>query len=284
MESRRGLGNVVASALRSVNIASGALIGAAAPVAYLFAGIVTESMIGRPSPDQMAGTLLFGLPLLGGLGALAGAMLGWVAGLLMRRTRLAGESGRSVVVAALALVLVIGGVSGVQVARQSEARNRPRVVHTTGAVARFPGFGTLAPATPATLMLSALPSGEVAPLAWRGGRVGVRLDGTTLVVSHGSAIVSEVSLSGLDYVREVLGVTATEGQSLEWLALLVRLRATGRRELLLIYDSTGVLVHEELLARTKSGPQQVLWNVSPEGGEQAFLVDLGEPLRYVLKK
>ncbi len=93
-----------------------------------------------------------------------------------------------------------------------------------------------------------------------------------------------MSLAGLDYVREVLGVTATDGQSQDWLALLVRLRATGRRELLLIYDATGALVHEELLARTKSGPQQVLWNAGPGNGEPAFLIDVGEPLRYVLKK
>lgn len=283
MESQRGLRNAVASALRSVNVVSGALIGAAAPVAYLFAGITTESVIGRPSPDQMAGTLLFGLPFLGGLGALVGAVLGGVAGLLIGRTRLA-RSGRSVVLAAFALVLLIGGLSGIQVARQSEDRNRPRVVQTTDAVARLSGFGTLAPATPATLMFSSLPTGESATLVWRGGTVGVRLDGSTLIVSDDSGMVSEVNLAGLDYVREVLGVTATAGQSQEWLALLVRLRATGRRELLLIYDSTGALVHEELLARTKSGPQEVLWNASSEGGEKAFLIDLGEQLRYVLKK
>jgi hypothetical protein len=116
----------------------------------------------------------------------------------------------------------------------------------------------------------------------RGGG-GVTLDGETLIISRDSAVMGRVSLSGLDYVRQVYGVTVTEDEGQEFLALLVRLRATGRRELLLIYDSTDALVHEELLARAKSGPAPVLWNTARSAGEQGFLLDLGEPLRYVIK-
>jgi len=67
-------------------------------------------------------------------------------------------------------------------------------------------------------------------------------------------------------------------------ALLVRLRATGRRELLLIYNPAGTLAYEELLARTTAGRFPVMGSAGQFGDQHEFVLDLGEPLRYVAQK
>jgi hypothetical protein len=284
MESRPGVGSVRASVLRSVNGVTGALIGVAAAATYVLAAVATEMAIGRPGPNQLAGAIVFGLPFLCGLGALVGALLGSVGGIVVRRTTRARASERHVLAGTLVLVVLVAGFSGLLAARRSEAGQQPRVMRSTSAVARLGGFGMLTPDTPAIPVFDLLPTGDGRVLSWGGAALGVKLDGETLMISRDSAVIGQVNLSGLDYVRQVYGVTSTDEQGREWLAMLVRLRATGRRELLLIYDPAGELVHEELLARTKSGPAPVLWNGGRSAGEQGFLLDVGEPLRYVIKK
>ena len=284
MESRPGVGSVRGSRRRSVNSVTGALIGIAAAATYVLAAIATEMTIGRPSPTQMAGAIVFGLPFLCAFGALVGALLGWLGRIVVRRTAGARAWERSILAGTLALVVLIAGISGIQVVRQSEARQQPRVMRSTGAVTRLAGFGALTPDTSAVPVFDVLRNDDARTLSWRGGAVGVKVDGETLNISRNSAVMNQVSLSGLDYVTQIYGVTSTDGQDREWLALLVRLRATGRRELLLIYDSAGALVYQELLARTKSGPAPVLWNGGRAPGDRGFLLDLGEPLRYVITK
>jgi len=129
-----------------------------------------------------------------------------------------------------------------------------------------------------------VPNVEV--LKWRNKSVEVKLEDDILTISQNAEVVDQVSLKELDYVIEIQGVTAMlEEGGHEWLALLVRLRATGHRELLLIYDSDGGLAHKELLSRTISGPPiPVLWSAGKSGNVQELMVNLGEPLRYVVQR
>jgi hypothetical protein len=122
-------------------------------------------------------------------------------------------------------------------------------------------------------------------LVWRGRRTWIAVDDDILVIDDSSGTVDRVALKGLDYVRAVHGAIAElEGGGEEWLAVLVRLRATGRRELLLIYDPQGNRVHQELLARTRSGPGPVLWSAGAPRERQEFVLDIGQPVRYVVQR
>ena len=279
MESRPGRTIVVGSILRSVNAVPGARIGGAAPTAFLIAGLVTEAVTGRPSPTQMAATVIFVFPLLGVAGAVVGAAVGWVIGLVVRRTRLAGPAEPWLVAGTLALVLLIGGFLGVRAVRQSEARAQPRVIHSTGAVARLVGFATLAPDTPAKRLFSGLSGGEVSALSWRGGTAGVALDGETLTLSHDSGVLSQVSLSGLDSVSEVYGVTATDEQGQEWLALLVHrahLTLDGRRALNKLFKANKRLCTAYLLQESFGQ----LWDYRTEGWARHFFEHWRDSLKW----
>jgi hypothetical protein len=61
------------------------------------------------------------------------------------------------------------------------------------------------------------------------------------------------------------------------------LRATGKREVLLIYDPAGKLMHQELLER-RNNVAGKLWSAGSVGTKQEFGVDLGgEIVRFALK-
>ena len=239
-------------ALRSINGLTGALLGSGALVAYVVAILIAESATGRASPTQMAGLIVFSLPIAVAIGAVLGSLVGLVVNMIVSNSPLAGPVDRRMVVGGLALMAVVGGLKGVRAVTESESGNRPRVVKSAGTVTRLVGESTLSPLTQAMVVNR---SGGPTPfkLFWRGHRVVALVVGETLMIRDSTGVVDRVSLDGLDYVREVHGATAAlEGDGREWLALLVRLRATGRRELLLIYDPAGALAHQELLPEGRS--------------------------------
>lgn len=90
------------------------------------------------------------------------------------------------------------------------------------------------------------------PIEWNSRRVLIEVTDDALQVRVGDQALPRVDLAGLSYVREVDGVTASLGNGAsESLVLLARLRATGRRELLAIFDPQGTVAHLELLERPR---------------------------------
>jgi hypothetical protein len=185
----------------------------------------------------------------------------------------------------LALAVVLAALWGV---RGVDYTYRPRVIRSTGAVTRLEGASALAPSTPATRLYDrgyGPYAQKVSPLQWQGRNVWIALEGQTLIIGRGSEVVDRVSLKGLNAVQEVYGATAGTGSSREWLALEVRLQRRGRREVLLVYDAAGRLSHQELLAdRSAPGPPRPrLWSTG-RAGDQTFMLDLGEPVRYAANR
>jgi hypothetical protein len=102
-----------------------------------------------------------------------------------------------------------------------------------------------------------------------------------LVVHAGALTSTPIDLSRFDYAREAHAVTAQITGTEEWLGILVRLRATGRRELLVVFDPRGKIAYEELLERrTNLRDDPVLFSAGPGSARQEFVIDLGAPVRF----
>ena len=163
-----------------------------------------------------------------------------------------------------------------------ERLNTPRVIASTGAIVRSAG----APAGPGWAASGALMwksgSSPAQPIEWNGRRVLIEATDDALQVRAGDQALPPVDLAGLSYVREVYGVTVRLGNGAsESLVLLARLRATGRRELLVIFDPQGTVAHLELLGRPRQGePRTILWTEGQPPDPQEIGVNLGVPLRY----
>jgi hypothetical protein len=270
--------------VRSITLRTGAMVGAAMPVAYALSAAMATLILGRPGPDVLAGTL-FTLVLFGLLGAVIGGAIGWCIHYVVSVTALEGPPDRLAIGRVVTLAVVIAAIFGVDFARDVESRSRPRVMHSDRTVTRVDGESSLAPRVAAMRAYSRTARDEAAPsLRWRDRPLEIAFDRSTLTVSQTTGVVDMVSLEGLDNTTEVVATTGSLDGTREWLALLIRLRTTGRRDLLLLYDSTGVRVYQELLARTGPARNPVLWTAGPPGNVQEFAVNVSQPVRYILGK
>lgn len=273
---------LAASVLSSITPLTGALVGGLGVAAPIFAGTVAEIMFGRPSSTTVVAfpiAFVFGTG-----GALIGAAIGFAVRRFVMRSHWARQMDRRVVGMLLLLAVGIPSVLAVRSVLSYELLNAPGVIESTGLVVRHEAVSPLEPRSPAVLIWASHPevAGQVQELHWNERAVRVTVNGGQLVMHAGDVTSAAVDLRGLDYVREIHAVTATlGGGTSESLALLARLRATGRRELLLIFDSRGTLRYRELLERrTNLLRSPVIWSAGPESERQEFIVDLGAPLRY----
>jgi len=264
---------------RSITGRTGALLGGAVFAAPILAATLTEKLWGRPS--STSGLAVLAAVALGTVGAVVGATLGAAFGKAVRNSPRAGPVDWRM---AGVLLLLLAGIPTALVVRSEvrrEALNMPRVILSTGEIVRSLGESSRPPISQAAFMWrSRSVSGtEVTAhaLRWNGHPARVSVDDRTLEVTAGGIRADSVSLADYDYVREVYGVTATltAGRA-EFLALLLALRSTGHRALLLVFDPHGALVHQELLQRF-AGTE--LWVAGPPG-HQEISVNVGRPTRY----
>ena len=273
--------HLVGKVLRSITPLTGALAGGLAVAVPILAATLYELKFGRPS--STAGLAIPFAIIWGSLAAGAGAAAGGAIRQMVARTRWAGPMDPRVATVLLMLVVTLPSVLAIHTVRRMEAENAPRVIGSTGEVSRAVGRPELAPVRSATFLWvsSPHPDHPREELHWNGRRVDVRVVDGRLLLSADEVPTTAIDISRFDYARETYGVTATllpDGQ--EWLALLVQLRGTGRRDLLLIFDPEGVLVHEELLERRGRVPRVGLGAAGPAGGPQEIVLDRGVPIRY----
>lgn len=274
--------------VRSITPISLAIVFGLVGMVPILAETVTIIQFGRPGSGT-AFAIVIAL-IAGPVCAFAGAVIGLVVWAIVRRTRWAGPADyRIVAIVALLSVGVSSGLAVLSVVLH-ERNNVPRVMTSTGVVQRSTGPTTHDPSTWGVLVWTSQSwSGDPRDLRWNGQTLRVSSKSGSLIVSRlyatgeGAIEVGRVDLSKLDQVREVLGATATLDGSDEWLALLVQLRATGKREVLLIYDPAGKLMYQELLERRKH-VAGMLWSAGSVGTKQEFVIDSGdEVVRFALK-
>ena len=270
--------------LRSITSLTGALAGGLGVAVPALAATLYEMKFGRPS--STSGLAIPFAVISGVLAAGLGAAVGEGIHQMVARTRWAGPMERRGAAILLMLVVIAPSVLAIHTVRRIEAENAPRVIRSTGEVSGTEGRSELTPVRWATLLWvsSSHPDHPPAEPRWNGRRVDVRVVDDRLILSADELSITAIDISRFDYAREAYGVTgALSGDGEEWLALLVQLRATGRRELLLIFNPEGVLVHEELLERHRGrAPRVGLGTAGPAGGQQEFVLDRGVPIRYYI--
>src|SRR5262245_6967085 len=121
--------------LRSIDAPAGARIGVAVPASYIVSVALATMAIGRPSSDNVIGTVL-AFMFLCALGALVGGALGALVHRFVNSTSMAGPPDRRTIRRGLALAVFIAMLFGVQFVRDAESRSRPRVFHSDRTVAR----------------------------------------------------------------------------------------------------------------------------------------------------
>ena len=269
--------------LRSITPATAALVGGLGLACPLIFATVAHMAVG--SPSSTAGLAIPVAVVLGLFGAAVGASIGFIVQAAVNRSRWAGPAD----LRAVAVLLVLGiGIPSVVVTRwslaydaEAAARNEPRVMVSSETVVRIEGPYQLERESPATLIWTGLQEPAARELRWNGDAIRVIVQDDTMAFRSGTVTSSPLDLEGFDYVREVHAVPATlQGGNSEWLAVLLRLRASGRREIFAIFDPQGKLAYQELFERRTDLDATVLWNAGQSPSRQHILLDAGKPLSF----
>ena len=262
----------------SITAGSAALIAGVGVATPIIAGAVTEIAWGRPT--STSGLAFPAAIFLGLLGAALGAALGSMVETFVRNSPRAGRVDWRLAGVLLLVVAAVPSAFVVNSKLRQEALNTPRVILSSEEIVAIPGESSQQPiASPTLLWRMSEKTEAVRTLRWNGQLVDVALSDRKLEVGAAGLRGDAVSLADFDYVREIYGVTATmTSDRAEFLALLLNLRSSGHRSLLLMFNSRGTLVHQELLLR-RSGNPTLFAAGRPGYQEISVNVDL-QPMHY----
>jgi hypothetical protein len=233
----------------SIGRLSGALFGGLTVAALLITMFIAEGAIGRPT--STSAVILAFVPIYGGIAALAGAVLGYLVGgiaeLILRRRHVRRTLSISLIMVPAALGMIGAAVFATKNVVRYEEINQPRVVLSDGRIAKTPVDRDALVNLPGEVVF---PWGEHVQTRWNDVIVFIYAsDGAVRIEGVPDAPNIVTSLEDYDYIREAIGTAVELESGEEYLVVLAELRATGNRAVLLVYDSSGVLIYQELLER-----------------------------------
>jgi hypothetical protein len=234
--------------------------------------MVTEDNIGRPSSTAALGWL-FLLPhvlLAAGKGLAPGALAWLIVRVARVQRRVSIPVSLVIVIPPALIAAIVGAKGGAKRIEDAEQTNRPRVISSAGGLQKVKGEpSTCAVRLDAVKVCEARSSEPRAPAPLLSLGATITCNGGNIVLES-AARRSSTDLNAYDYVREVLAVPLEGMKPNAGVALLVRLRATGGRSVLLVYDSSLRVLHQELLER--AGMNDALWTCSDSSGARGELV------------
>ena len=269
--------------VQSITPVTGALAGGLGVSVPILAAVEYEFRFGRPS--STAGLAVPFAIIYGALAAAVGAAVGHAIQTRVKGSRWKGSGDRRAATLLVLITVAAPTAAALYLAARAEAASTARVIRSTGELNRSEGQSTLVPLGQGSFIFVKHPHPEhrVQPLLWNGQPVRLEVTERDLTIRAGDRLTASLNIASFDYVREVYGVTATmTGGSAQWLGLLLQLRATGGRDLLLVLNPEGVIVHEELLERQRRRrvPRVGIAAAGEPGSRQELSVDRGTPMRY----
>jgi len=266
-----------------------AIVPACFVAAYMLGGLIGEEKLGRPSSTAAIGYLF--VPVYSFIVGLVGLGVGFLLRLFLRS-----RGDRNLIPPSsffLRLTVVIAVVSGIGVwlsvdnVVAYEKANAAQIIRDSGYFAKAKLNRDNVPSvTKRSLSNWTFEQPNQSPFVWNTKQYTVRVTNSTLMTIgiEGQPNSIRHDFRGRTYLTEVdvLPVQWIQKQP-EHLVVLVRLRATSFRSMLLIYDPDGSLIYEELLERCGPKERQYMGTVNNLDG-LALVVNVCEPFMLSLKQ
>ncbi len=238
---------------------------------FALTALVAETVIGRPSSTHAIGFLY--VPAYATLVALIFFCIGFAVRLVISKfvtprsiSRLSNRIINILFVCSLALSFF----SGVVFIERQEEKQKPHVIYDSGRIIKISPSAIKGKKDSEAKFVFTIYSDEknkVESFLWNGKKIHFNVigDNTLKILDKGRHDLVTADLNKYDYIgriyvqRLAIGDSASKG-----LSVLVRLRATSRRSMLLIYDSAAKLVYQELLKRDKGDSITHLLQLRPK--------------------
>jgi hypothetical protein len=227
-------------------------------LSYLMSGLLMEIAIGRPSSTAAIGFIFFPIA------SLIVAGIGYVVGLVARpfllrrgeRDRVDSSKLRRNSVLTIIVFAIPAGIAGAMHMVQVERHNEPRLISNSGAfeLKAYPSKDDSKEAAPALGIRSTqiwhFGTVELPQTTWLDRQLAAHVvDGRVLELKADSTVLASYDFRDYSYITQVDTLPIRSSQGDDFLAVLVHLRATSYRSMLLIYDEDFNLVYEHLLER-----------------------------------
>jgi hypothetical protein len=260
-----------------------ALVAGVAAIAVAGAGVAADFVIGRPSSTAALGiVVMFPLAL---FAAIVGFAIGHFAGFLLRKAHLTPalpmKPYRIGMALGLAAVAVTGAAAGARPVIRHERLHQPRVIAGADRMDRLPGApDTCSSLQHAPVACDLLTGQTSSTLPWNGRQVTLACtrDGLVTISDQSNGVIATADLRPFEYVRQVQAASARQRNGREALVVLARLRATGRREMLVIFNADGQVRYQELIATSRHIEQPL--SICRGDDVDSPVVDAGSPITY----
>jgi hypothetical protein len=255
-------------------------------LSYYLTGLILEMKFGRPSSTSAIGFVF--IPVY----AIFLLLLGYAAGLLVRsivsrftvERTISKKTIYSIYAAFLVAVLASSIAGGVSFKIYEDAQ-KPHVIINSAAVIKLPdGQYEDSNQVDAKFLLSIFDDDKIknGTLPWNSRIIRFKLfkDANSLVVlDDAGAQLMQIDLNAFDYITRVYAVPVTTNDSMKkGLAVLVNLRSTSRRSVLLIYNADNKLLYQELLYRVRI--DNLMKTVKDKSGKEYLWLNLDTPQIY----
>jgi len=246
--------------------------------------LIAEEQIGRPSSTHAIGFIF--VPICAVLLALACFCVGLVVRSIVGKfvsSRAISKRNNQLINILFVCTLVLAFFSGVAFIQRQEVKQQPHLIFDSGKIIKIsPSEIRGKKEKDATFVLSIYNDDKnmVAPFLWNGKKIDFKVVGnnTLKILDIGGNELVAADLHKFDYIGRVHVLQIALGNSeSKSLVVLVRLRATSRRSMLLIYDATAKLLYQELLNRTDDNEMNLLVD---DDGKEYLYVDVDTPIVY----
>jgi hypothetical protein len=254
--------------------------------AFLISAFVTEAMIGRPSSTHALG--YFAAVIWSGIIAIIGFIFGIISSMLLKlfcESKTIFKKNPHTLSIALIVLIILSVIAGCALSYWSEQQQRPHVIADTGILKKLKDLPvkTVEEIEAKYVFAKYNPEEEETQnILWNDKKVFFNItdDDSVQILNSERDTIASTDLSKYDYARTIYALpVALQQDNRMGLALLVGLRATSRRSMLLVYDYDGKLIYQELLNRGRCR-EDVLASLIDEQGSNYILVNVGSPTIY----
>lgn len=259
-------------------------------LSYYLTGLIFEMKFGRPSSTSAIGFVF--IPVY----AVFLLMIGYAVGLVIRfivsrftADRILSKKIIYTIYAAFLAVVLVSSIAGGVSFKIYEDRQKPHVIISSATVSKLSDVKHLeSNQADARLLLSIFEDDKIknGTLSWNGKTIRFKLakDANSLAVfDEVGAQLLQIDLSVFDYITRVYAVPVTiDASKQKGLAVLVNLRSTSRRSMLLIYNADKKLLYQELLYRVRI--DNLMKTVMDKSNQEYLWLNLDEPIIYSFNK
>jgi len=254
---------------------------------YFMTGLVLEMKIGHPGSTSAIGFLF--IPIYAFLvfwaGYVGGLIVRFIIGKLVNE-RIVSKATIRIIVFAFLIAIVISSIAGGISFKTHYNAQKPHVIFNSGAVEKIADVNNQKMQIEAKFLLTIFDDekSKLEGMTWNGKAVHLDLEKSSntlkLLDDKGDHLIT-INLGLFEYITRAYTVPIgwTEN-NLNGLAILVHLRSTSSRSILLIYDSRGNLLYQELLDRIKI--DNVLKVIKDSSGKEYLWVDVATPVIYLI--